>query len=91
MSTAKDRSPTWEEFRATVAAATGVAPPDALARDRRLVDDLGFDSLQIAEVLVVLIEDYGLRNLLGELETRVWQDITLGQLYDEVAMRSVTG
>jgi acyl carrier protein len=87
MSAAPGQDPSWEEFKATIASATGLAP-DALDRDRQLVEDLGLDSLQVAEVLVVLIEDYGLRDLLGELETRVWRDITVGQLYDEVVMRT---
>ena len=80
-------SPSWEEFQAAIADATGF-PRDELDRDRRFIEDLDFDSLQVAEVLVTLIEDYGLTDLLGELENRPWQGITLGELFDEVAMRT---
>lgn len=87
MSAEAPSSPSWEEFQATIADATGF-PTGELARDRRFIEDLDFDSLQVAEVLVLLIEDYGLSNLLGELEDRPWKDVTLGQLFDEVAMRA---
>jgi acyl carrier protein len=83
-------SPSWEEFKAAVADATGFLP-DELTRERRFIEDLDFDSLQLAEVLVLLIDDYGLDNLLGELEDRPWKDVTLGQLFDEVAMRTGGG
>jgi acyl carrier protein len=79
--------PSWEEFQAAIADATGFSR-EGLERDRRFIEDLGFDSLQVVEVLIVLIEDYGLTDLLGELERRPWQDITLGELFDEVAMRT---
>jgi acyl carrier protein len=80
-------TPSWEEFQAAVAEATGF-PRDDLARDLRFIEDLGFDSLQVMELLVMLIEDYRLTDLLGELQNRPWQDVTLGELYDEVAMRT---
>jgi acyl carrier protein len=79
--------PSWEEFQAAIADATGF-PPGELARDRRFIEDLGFDSLQVVEILIMLIEDYGLSDLLGELQDRPWRDVTLGQLFDEVAMRT---
>jgi acyl carrier protein len=85
--TAEIPTPSWEEFKAAIAYATGL-PPDALERDRRLMEDLGLDSLQVVEVLILLIDDYGLNDLLGELESRPWDEITLGQLFDEVAVRT---
>jgi acyl carrier protein len=73
----------WDEFAARVAEATGV---DAarVRPETRLVEDLELDSLAITEVVVVLLVDFQLDGLSERLQRSGWQDITAGDVYEEL-------
>jgi acyl carrier protein len=73
----------WDEFRAAVAAVTGFKPED-LDGEMRIVEDLAFDSLQLLELVVMLINDFEMASLATELEDRDWSGVTLHQLFDEL-------
>src|SRR5207247_3838674 len=94
---ARERSPTatkrmnaentedeWSEFVAYFAQAANVASED-VRREARLVADLGIDSLALAETIVALIERYAPVTLMGDLEGRDWDRVTVGDLYQECA------
>jgi acyl carrier protein len=72
----------WEGFVTAVATAAHVRP-DAITRSTRLDEDLGIDSLALAEVVVVLIVDFGMENIAEQLDQRDWSGVTVGELYDE--------
>lgn len=73
----------WDEFRAAVAAVTGFKIED-LDGEMRIVEDLAFDSLQLLELVVMLIDDFGMASLAAGLENRDWNGVTLHQLFDEL-------
>lgn len=73
---------TWEDFSLSVrdvAHMRGASP----RRDQRLVEDLGLDSLALAELAVFLIVDLEVDTFASTLHQREWRGVTLGELYDE--------
>jgi acyl carrier protein len=72
----------WEAFAAKVAEVADVRP-DEVGRETRLVDDLGVDSLALAELVVLLLVDYGLEDLSESLQDSDWGELKVGALYDE--------
>ena len=72
----------WDAFVADVAVIADVPLAD-IGADTRLIEDLGCDSLSLVELVVALIEDYGMEGLSQNLGERTWQGVTVGALYDE--------
>jgi hypothetical protein len=70
----------WDRFAADVAAIAQV-PAEAVSRDARVIEDLGLDSLALLEVVVLLAETTGGVGT-EELETRRWDGVRLGDLFD---------
>jgi acyl carrier protein len=73
---------TWQEFSDGVAGAARV-PQARITPGTRLIEDLDLDSLALTEVIVVLISDFGFEQLDDELGDRVWEGVTVGDLFDE--------
>ena len=71
----------------------GAVLPAAPARERttRVIEDLGLDSLALAELVVVLMEKYGMSSVPQTLEDRVGENLTAGTLYDEYLAGGPTG
>jgi acyl carrier protein len=80
--TPRDRSPSWEEFSEMLAE---VLPESAenLKPEMLLIDDLGADSVALAEIVAFLVLDCGVMSVTEELESRDWTVVTAGQLYQE--------
>jgi acyl carrier protein len=76
------RGASWEDFAAQVAELVEW-PPDKLLPTTRVIEDLGLDSLSLAELVVILVERYDMNGLSQTLEERVWENLTVGALYDE--------
>jgi len=74
----------WTDLAVEIAA-IGRLPVERVEPEALLIDDLGFDSLAIAELIVLLVDDYGISTLPQDLEARDWTDVTVGQLRDECA------
>jgi acyl carrier protein len=73
--------PDWPTFASAVAEAASIRV-DLLSRDKRLLEDLGLDSLSLAEVVVVLVVDFKMDELADHVELTRWRNITVGELYD---------
>ena len=71
----------WDRFAGEVAAIADT-PVERLRPETRLVEDLDFDSIQLAEVAVLLIADYGAEG--GGVGGRSWNGTTVGELFEEV-------
>jgi hypothetical protein len=76
------QDPGWEAFRASIAQLADL-PPARIQPDVRIVEDLQFDSIQLAQTVVMLIDDYGLDSHQRGMEARAWQGVTVGALYEE--------
>jgi acyl carrier protein len=74
---------TWERFAEGIATMHGI-DLTTVTRATYLVGDLGLDSLALTELVVMLIEDFGMDSLSLELDGRQWTDATVGDLYDEL-------
>jgi acyl carrier protein len=72
----------WKEFVAKVAELAAIEP-DRIGPKTRIVEDLGLDSIALAELVVLLIDDYGVEPLSAGLEQRTWEGVTVGSLFDE--------
>lgn len=55
----------------------------AVTSDARLVEDLGFDSVAVAELVVYLVVDCDMEPIAENLESRTWTSVTVGDLYAE--------
>src|SRR5260370_30114299 len=77
-----DRNVSWERFAAEVAKIAEV-PPAEVTPDTRIIEDLAFDSLSLAELVVILIGDYDMADLSQALGDRKWKDVAVGQLFEE--------
>jgi acyl carrier protein len=78
---------TWERFADEVAV-LGKIPRDSVTPQAKLGEDLGLDSLAMAEVVALAIEEYNAAQLARDIENRDWDGMTLGELYAECAGRS---
>jgi acyl carrier protein len=76
----------WEDFTGEVASIAGV-PSDRIHAETRILEDLGLDSLALAELAVVLVEKYDMWSVSKQLETRTWADVTVRDLFDEYLTR----
>jgi acyl carrier protein len=72
----------WEEFAGQVGELARV-PPDEIARETRVIEDLGCDSFTLAELVLMLVDEYGLDDQGDWLAERSWDGATVGQLFDE--------
>jgi broad-specificity NMP kinase len=54
-----------------------------LKPESRLIEDLGVDSLALAELIIVLVERYDPASLSRRLDERAWEEVTLGMLFQE--------
>jgi len=72
----------WEDLAVEIAA-IGRLPVERVVPEAGLIDDLGYDSLAVAELIVLLTEEYEITTLPGDLETRDWSKVTVGQLREE--------
>jgi hypothetical protein len=54
-----------------------------LKPESRLIEDLGVDSLALAELIIILVEKYDPASLSRRLDDRVWEEVTLGMLFQE--------
>jgi acyl carrier protein len=79
---AATRDEHWTEFAGAVAGLAGV-PAEHVTTDTRLVDDLGLDSLALAELVVTLVADFGIESLAQDFDERNWAAVTVGALYDD--------
>jgi len=52
--------------------------------ESRLVEDLGFDSLALTELLVVIITEHYMGELADELESRTWEGVTVSDILEEI-------
>ncbi len=77
----------WERFVNAIAAAAQVRP-ETISRASRLEYDLGIDSLALAELVVMLIVDFGMGTLADDFDQRDWSGITVGALYEEYRVNS---
>jgi acyl carrier protein len=73
--------PGWEQFARELADMTWMEA-EAIQPRSRLADDLGFDSLALAELGVLLEERYGGDQLVDQLETIEWKTLTAGMVFD---------
>ena len=64
--------------------------PEAITADSTVVDDLGLDSLDIAELVVFLQTELGFETTALDLELVDWRRATLGQLFQECLNRATT-
>ena len=75
-------SVSWEQFAGEVADLAD-RPVEEIDETSRLVEDLGLDSVALAELVVILIERYDMYSLSKTLEERSWEQVTVRSLYDE--------
>jgi hypothetical protein len=47
-----------------------------------LIEDLALDSVALAELLTILIDDYGVERLVTGLEDQGWAGLTAKELFD---------
>ena len=77
----------WEDFAAKVSEITE-ADVTRVSSDARLVEDLDLDSLGLIELVVALVNDYGL-TMPGGLDAQRWEGLTAGQLFEAVRQGSL--
>lgn len=77
----------WERFAAEIARIAEVPPTDVDA-DTRIIEDLGYDSLALAELALVLIDDFDMEALAESLADKSWYGVTAGQLYEQAGIRA---
>lgn len=72
----------WQEFADALAEIFTDSRAE-LKPESRLIEDLGVDSLALAELIIVLIEKYDPARLSRRLDDRAWEEVTLGMLFQE--------
>ena len=79
--------PSWGEFAAKLAS---VAEIDAagIQQEARLIEDLDLDSLAVIELVVALMNDYGLAMPDG-IDAERWDGLTAGQLFESVTQGTI--
>jgi acyl carrier protein len=79
MSAINDITHRREQLLSAIAEIVGF-PVDALQAPARLVEDLGFDSLELAELVLLVLEMVDDPPLSRELEDFRWEGVTVGQV-----------
>jgi acyl carrier protein len=82
MVTADGGGTDWERFATDVGRMVD-APPAEVRPETRIFEDLGYDSLALAELVVTLIDEYEMEGLADSLGERTWEGVTAGQLFEE--------
>ncbi len=82
--------PDWDRFAAEIACIAEVAPTD-VSPETRIVEDLGYDSLALAELALVLIDDSEMDDVADSLVDKTWTGVTVGELYEQYRSRAGTG
>ena len=77
---------TWDELVNTTAE-IAEGSSRAIAHDTRLIADLGLDSLAVTELVVVLIDEYGIETLSRDLDAIEWETLTVGALFETYVSR----
>lgn len=72
----------WGRFAGRVAS-VGELEPERVTEASRIVEDLGFDSLALLELAVVLIDEYEMERLSERLAERNWENTSVGELFSE--------
>jgi hypothetical protein len=72
----------WREFLDTLSEILPASGAE-LKPGARLIEDLGLDSLALAELIIVVIEKYDPPSLTRPLKDRTWEGVTLGRLFQE--------
>lgn len=72
----------WSEFAASIGEILNL-PEASVSPDARLVEDLGADSVALAELVAFLLLDCGMEELAQDLDRRDWRGITAGDVYRE--------
>jgi acyl carrier protein len=72
----------WVRFAEAIAEAANL-PIETIEPGSRLLEDLGIDSLGLAEVICLLLVDFKMASLESDLSTRDWRLVTVGELYEE--------
>jgi acyl carrier protein len=72
----------WDEFAAAVAE-IAQRPADHVTRDSLVVEDLALDSVALAELVILLLDDYEVDGLSRELEDTAWNRLPLGRIFDD--------
>jgi acyl carrier protein len=75
---------TWEQFQSQLVEILDTQAA-AVEEDARLIEDLGADSVALAEIATFLLLDCGLESLADDLDRRDWEGVTAGQIYRECA------
>jgi acyl carrier protein len=74
----------WPRFVGAVAELAELETA-AIRPEARLVEDLGLDSVAIAELVTLLIDEYGAEALATALEEQGWSGMTVEELYNRFA------
>jgi acyl carrier protein len=77
------------DFAVVIAEAAQV-PIDRIESSSRLLEDLGIDSLSLAELVCVLIVDLGMASVDDDVGERDWFEITVGELFREYERGAAT-
>jgi acyl carrier protein len=72
---------TWPQLAAEIAE-LGRVPVEQVRHESLLVDDLGLDSLALAELVVLLSDGPQAQALAESAETRDWSTVTAGELWN---------
>jgi acyl carrier protein len=70
---------TLQAFISELAALLEVSA-ETIDPDARLIEDLGIDSVALAEMIVLLITDYGAEELAARLEFERWENRTVREV-----------
>jgi acyl carrier protein len=71
---------TWEIFVSSIAEIAQVSPGE-IRQESGLVDDLGLDSVALAEVVVLLVDDFDIAEVSTGVADGDWSTITVGELF----------
>jgi acyl carrier protein len=80
-------SPSWEAFASDLAQVVEV-PVEKILPESRLIEDLDADSVALVELIVAIVNDYGVAMPNGLDPSRL-EGLTAGQLFDSIAQGSL--
>jgi len=89
MNTSSPTLYTRDALIAAVAEIGDLAPTD-ISGESRLVEDLGLDSIALAEVVAYLIVDWEMESVAADLEERDWASVTIDAICREYRSRGRT-
>jgi acyl carrier protein len=80
-------APSWEAFAEDLAQVIDV-PVEKVLPESRLVEDLDADSVALVELVVAMVNDYGVAMPNG-LDPSSLEGLTAGRLFDAIAQGSL--